>query len=338
MEEMMEALINGRGEQQIQAALELNNLTSKQKHKFVERGMITPLVSMLNSCVYEAIEAALLALLSLAYGSERNKTRIAKSGAIPGLLAILTCQSMTLVELAIATLLILSSCTTNKLAIASSGAIPILVEFLSADKEQNNNGIIDRINITMQGKLDTVATLHNLSTCNQILPSLASSQATIYLLQIIHGWEKSSELVEKATALLEKIVSSSDSALRMTGGALQALVETIEEGNAQCKEHAVGILLLICQSCREEYRGMMLREGVMPGLLQLSVDGTWRARNLASTLLLLLRDSPGNESSRQQLEKNEILEEMMARIDSEDDVYNGTALRMVEQMIAKLSA
>lgn len=67
----MEALIHGGREQQIEAALALSNLTSKQKHKLVERGMIIPLVSMLNSRDYEAIEAALLALLSLAYGSER---------------------------------------------------------------------------------------------------------------------------------------------------------------------------------------------------------------------------------------------------------------------------
>lgn len=66
-----ENLFNGEREAQIQAATELANLSSKQKHKLAERGVIVPLLSMLHSQNYEAIEAALFALLSLAFGSER---------------------------------------------------------------------------------------------------------------------------------------------------------------------------------------------------------------------------------------------------------------------------
>lgn len=66
-----EHLFSGEREAQIQAATELANLTSKQKHKLAERGVIVPLISMLHLQNYEAIEAALFALLSLAFGSER---------------------------------------------------------------------------------------------------------------------------------------------------------------------------------------------------------------------------------------------------------------------------
>lgn len=66
-----ENLFTGEREAQVQAATELANLTSKQRHKLAERGVIVPLVSMLHSEDYEAIEAALSALLSLAFGSER---------------------------------------------------------------------------------------------------------------------------------------------------------------------------------------------------------------------------------------------------------------------------
>lgn len=66
-----EHLFSGEIEAQIQAATELVNLTSKQRHKLAERGVIVPLISMLHSQNYEAIEAALFALLSLAFGSER---------------------------------------------------------------------------------------------------------------------------------------------------------------------------------------------------------------------------------------------------------------------------
>ena len=67
----MENIFSGERESQILAANEVSNLTTKQKHKLAERGVIEPLISMLHSQDYEAIEAALFALLSLAFGSER---------------------------------------------------------------------------------------------------------------------------------------------------------------------------------------------------------------------------------------------------------------------------
>lgn len=69
--EIVENLWNGDGEAQIQAAMELSRLSSKQRHKLAESGVIVPLVSMLHSENYEANEAALCALLGLAFGSER---------------------------------------------------------------------------------------------------------------------------------------------------------------------------------------------------------------------------------------------------------------------------
>lgn len=72
MEDMLvDGLFHGDREARIQAATELAKLSRRQKHMLVERGIIAPLVSMLGSQDYEAIEAALLSLLSLAFGSER---------------------------------------------------------------------------------------------------------------------------------------------------------------------------------------------------------------------------------------------------------------------------
>ncbi|KAF2292262.1 hypothetical protein GH714_018290 [Hevea brasiliensis] len=321
MEEfVVQNLFNGEREAQIQAAAQLGKLTSKQRHKLAERGIISPLISMLQCQDYEAIEAALFALLSLAFGSERNKIRIVKSGLVPVLLELLQCQNGTLTELIIAALLIVSSCTANKLAVTSSGAIPILVGILNGDFANNDDD--DTTNtISIQAKLDAIATLHNLSTCHQTIPSIVASRVVFTLLQIIHSYEKSSQFVEKAMALLENIVTLSENALLQTAstsGAIRALVETIEEGSPQCKEHAVVILLLICQSCREKYRVLILREGVMPGLLQLSVDGTWRAKDTAQELLLLLRDC-SCYGSRSKQSKHELIEQIMQEIDAEGE-------------------
>ncbi|MCI24540.1 U-box domain-containing protein 4-like, partial [Trifolium medium] len=161
---------------------------------------------------------------------------------------------------------------------------------------------------------DAIATLHNLTTCREIIPLIVSSGVIFSLLELIHGSVKSSLLAEKAIGLLENIVSSSESALceaASTGGAIRILVETIEDGSSLGKEHAVG-------------------------LLQLSVDGTWRAKSVAGELLLLLRDCSSYSSRRKQI-NHELIEQMMEEIDAEGDKLADTTLRLVEEMIAKLN-
>lgn len=243
---------------------------------------------------------------------------------------------MELIELTMAAMLILSSCTPNKLVIASSGTIQLLVEMLSLVSTADAKNISS---FSMQARIDAIATLLNLSTCHQILPSIASSGVIFSLLQLIHCSEKSSDLTEKAMALLENIVSFSKNSIHetaSTGGAIRILVEAVEEGSPQCKEHAVGILLHICQSCRDKYRELILMEGVMPGLLQLSVDGTWRAKSMARELLLLLRDC-SNYASTSKQSKHELMEQIMQAIDADGEKVAGTTLRLVEEMITKLS-
>ncbi|KAB2075748.1 hypothetical protein E1A91_A07G250900v1 [Gossypium mustelinum] len=334
---VVENLFNGNRELQIQAATQLSKLGSKQRHKLAETGIISPLISMLQSQDFEAIEASLLALLGLAFGSERNKIRIVKSGIIPVLLELLQCQNEELIELSMAAMLILSSCKANKLIIASSGTIQLLVQILNLVNSDPNN-VINTL-FTNQAKIDAIATLQNLSTCHQIIPLISSSGIIYTLLQLIHTSEKSSDLTEKAMSLLGNIVSWSENSISETTeipGAIRIIVEAMEEGSPQCKEHAVGILLHICQSCRDKYRGLILMEGVMPGLLQLSVDGTWGAKNMARDLLFLLRDCSDYASTSKQ-SKHELMEQIMQAIDADGEKVNGTTLALVQEMINKLN-
>ncbi|CAI9111468.1 OLC1v1011693C1 [Oldenlandia corymbosa var. corymbosa] len=334
---IVEALFSNEREAQVMAAKELGKLASKLRQKLAEKGIISRLVMMLHTQDCEAMEAALLALLSLAFHSERNKVRIANSGAIPALLNIIIQfqnQSEVLIDLSVAALLILSSSTPNKLAIASSGAIQLLIQSLNSQFSENGTQFL-----SIQAQLDVLSTFHNLSTCPQIIPSIVSSGMVCTLLHLVYNLEKSSGLAEKALALLEKVVLSSEIALNEVAEnasvVIQLLVEAIEEGRLNCKEHAVGILLVLCQSCRERYRGMILREGAIPGLLQLSVDGTFKAREKAKSLLQLLRDcSPDCVRKEKQSSKNYLLERVMRQIDG--DERNGIELRIVEEMIAKL--
>ncbi|CDP02056.1 unnamed protein product [Coffea canephora] len=330
---IVEALLSNEREAQILAARELGKLATKLRQKLAERGIISRLVTMLCTQDYEATEAALCALLCLAFHSERNKIRIANSGAIPVLLEIIQCPKESLVDLAAAALLVLSSCSANKLAIAASGAIPILVGSLNSQLAEERGFQ----NLSVQAKLDIISTFHNLSTYPPIIPSIVSSGMVKAMLQLMYGFGKQSEIIEKAMALLEKMVSSSEIALEEVAETaplvIHFLVEAVEEGTPLCKEHAAAALLVICQSCRDRYRGMILREGAMPGLLQLSVDGTSKAREKAKALLQLLRDF-SECRMREERSKNRLLEHVMQQIDKGDTT--GTGLRLVEDMIARL--
>ncbi|KAL8038732.1 hypothetical protein ABFX02_11G126800 [Erythranthe guttata] len=339
---MAEALLYGEREARIMAAREIGNLSTKQKQRLADNGVISPLVSMLHGEDYDSIEAALFALLNLAFGSERNKRCIAKAGAIAAIVKILIefKNNESLMEMGLAALLILSSCSMNKPEIASSGAVQLLLELLDSEFPIGQS-------ISHQVKFDIISTLHNLSTSPQTIPSILLSDGLITLIQLIYEYDNSSDLVEKAMALLESIVSSSEVALSQVcevGGVIRMLVEAVEEGTAACREYAAGILVLICRRCRERYRVMILKEGAMPGVMHLSVDGTWRAREKAKALLLLLRDcnngggggssSSSSSTERVQFSKNVALEEVMREIDRGG--RSGTCVRMVEEMIAKL--
>ncbi|KAL4581577.1 hypothetical protein LXL04_006100 [Taraxacum kok-saghyz] len=322
-----EALLSGDDGAKAAAAEAVTHLTNKQRHKLADFGAIPPLVSMVhNPRDFKSLESALVALLSLAYGNERfvsflrNKIRLAKSGAIPLFINLIQSQIHPLIDDAIAGLLILSSCTSNKPSMATSYTIETL------------NQTLLHHSTTTQAKLDIIVTLHNLSP--YISPSLSSS-TSCSLIHLIHESEKSSRLVEKSMFLLEQLSSTSVTALGAISSAeigIRAVVETIEEGSKQSREYAVGVLLMICESSRERYRGMILCEGAIPGLLQLSLDGTQRARGTAKSLLRLLRDCDGGDGSGGERLKNVVLEEVMGEIYRE-----GTEVGMLEEMIARLT-
>lgn len=261
--------------------------------------------------------------------------RIVKCGAVPVLCQMLQSGSLTLIESSVTALMILSSTSLNKVTIAASGAVQLLlIEILDYSSC-----------VGEQAKLDAISTLLNLSTCARCTPCLVSSGVVVLLVGVLFGLNKASEIVEKTMELMEKLVCSSTEALQEVAnvdGAIQQLIEAVEEGSEQCREHALGVLLVMCRSCKDKYRGLFLREGIMPGLLQVSVDGNWRGREMGRELLEILRDGRGVGKSCESMGscggKGELVERLMEEIDSRGEKGSGRTLRLVEKMIAKLRA
>ncbi|KVH92863.1 Armadillo [Cynara cardunculus var. scolymus] len=258
-------------------------------------------VEVVEALLFGDHEAKIAAAEAVIHLTNKQRHKLADNGAIPPIVSMLHAPpDFKSLESAIFALMSLAYGSERFSLMAASGAIRVLNESLL----ENN---------TTQAKLDIVVTLHNLSTCHQLIPTIVSSSTVSSLIQLINESEKSSKLVEKSMGLLDHIVSSSEIGLKESAIGIRALVEAVEDGSKTCKEYAVGILLLICESSRERYRGMILREGAIPGLLQLSIDGTHRAKRSAKSLLRLLRDC--KKVCRSEMSKNVVLEEVMGEID-----------------------
>ncbi|KAA8524897.1 hypothetical protein F0562_011320 [Nyssa sinensis] len=323
IEEMAEKLINGDLDTKIQAARDIRKLARKSsvktRSKFAAAGVIQPLVLMLVSSNLDAREASLLALLNLAVRNERNKVRIVTSGAIPPLVELLKFQNGSLRELATAAILTLSAAAPNKPTIAASGATPLLVQILSSG--------------SVQGRVDAVTALHNLSTCMENPTEVIDARAVPPLINLLKECKKYSKFAEKTTALLEILSKSEEgrTAISSSEGGILTIVETIEDGSLVSTEHAVGALLSLCQSCRNKYRELILKEGAIPGLLRLTVEGTTEAQERARTLLDLLRDSPPEKRMSSSVLERIVLD-IAARVDGSDKAAE-TAKRLLQDMV-----
>ncbi|MFS7983369.1 putative armadillo-like helical protein [Helianthus anomalus] len=304
----------------IQAAKEIRRLTkTSQRCRRQFSGAIPALVSMLRYPSVDAKAAALLALLNLAVQDEENKISIVDAGALEPIVSFFQLDNLTMEEHATALLATLSASPVKKSTIGASGAIPFLVETL-------NSG-------TPQAKVDAVMALFNLASENDNLNLILKAQPIPYLVNILNSSKKSSKISERCTAVLESLVGFEEGRVALTSeeGGVLAVVEVLERGSPQNREHAVGTLLTMCQSDRCRYREPILKEGVIPGLLELTVQGTPNSQTKAHTLLRLLRESPYPRSENEPDTLENIVCDIISQIGGEEQ--SGNAKQMLADMV-----
>ena len=242
-----------------------------------------------------------------------------EAGALEPIVSFLKSQNLNLQEYATASLLTLSASATNKPIISACGAIPLLVEIL-------RDG-------TPQAKADALMALSNLSTHPDNLSIILETDPVPSIVNHLKTCKKSSKTAEKCCALIESLVDYDKcrTALTSEEGGVLAVVEIVENGTPQSREHAVGALLTMCQSDRCKYREPILREGVIPGLLELTVQGTPKSQPKARALLQLLRESPYPRSEIEPDTLENIVGNIISQIDGEDQ--SGKAKKMLAEMV-----
>ncbi|XP_049384408.1 uncharacterized protein LOC125848569 isoform X2 [Solanum stenotomum] len=304
----------------VQAAKEIRRLTkTSQRYRRHFSNAVKPLVDMLRSESFESNEAALLALLNLAVKDEGNKINIIDAGALEPIISFLQSENAILQDHATAALLTLSASPATKPIISASGVFSLLVEIIRHGSSQ--------------AKADAVMALSNLSTYQDNLLLILRAQPIPSTVSLLKSCKKSSKTTERCTAIIESLMcyeEGRNSLISEDGGVL-AVVEVLESGSAQSREHAVGALLTMCQSDRAKYREPILREGVIPGLLELTVQGTVKSRTKAQTLLRLLRDTPYPRSELEPDTLENIVSNLISQIDCEEQ--SGKAKEMLAEMV-----
>lgn len=242
-----------------------------------------------------------------------------ESGALEPIITFLQSESSNLQEYAAASLLTLSASASNKPVISACGAIPLLVEILRHGSPQ--------------AKVDSVMALSNLSTYPISLSIILEAKPVPYIVSLLKNYKKSSKTAEKCCALIESLLGFEEGRTALTSeeGGVLAVIEVLESGSLQSREHAVGALLTMCQSDRCKYREAFLKEGVIPGLLELTVQGTPKSQSKAHTLLQLLRESTYPKSELEPDTLENIVCNIISQIDG--DEQSGKAKKMLAEMV-----
>lgn len=244
----------------------------------------------------------------------RNKISIIEAGALNPIISFLESDNVIVQEHAAAALITLSASSANKPIIGASAAIPLLVHVLRMGGSRASS--------------DAAMALYNLSTHLDNVALILHANPIPPLITLLKFCNKSSKTAEKSAALIESLVEFEEGrgAVASAEGGILAVVEVVEGGSVRGREHAVGALLTMCERERCKYREAILGEGVIPGLLELTVEGNGRARCRAQTLLRLLRDAA--EEAEAEMVRGEVV---WRKYDDDDD--RGKAEKMVSEMV-----
>ncbi|XP_073013764.1 U-box domain-containing protein 7-like [Typha latifolia] len=257
-------------------------------------GFAEAIVRYLRTAVCErdekAQEVGAMALFNLAVNNNRNKGMLLSAGVIP-LLEKMIVNSETC-EAATALYLNLSCLDEARPIIGSSQAVPFLIRSLQNKDSQSR---------TFQ--LDALYTLYNLSTHASNIPFLVSSGIVDSLHPLLTAgitW------ADKALAIFICLASNPSGKNKMvsTPGLVGSIAAILDTGEPTEQEQSVSCLLILCND-DDDCSQLVLQEGVIPGLVLLSANGTQRAKEKAQKLLKLFREQRQRDLSSTPIQLHE---------------------------------
>ncbi|KFK41527.1 hypothetical protein AALP_AA2G141100 [Arabis alpina] len=252
----------------------LSKRSTDNRILIAEAGAIPVLVNLLTSDDVETQENAVTCVLNLSI-YENNKELIMLAGAVTSIVQVLRAGTMEAKENAAATLFSLSLADENKIIIGASGAILALVDLLE-------NG-------SLRGKKDAATALFNLCIYSGNKGRAVRAGIVNPLVKMLT--DSSPMMVVEALAILSVLASSNDAKAEMLkANAIPPLIDFLQKDQPKNRENAASILLSLCKRDTEKLKSIGRLGAVVP-LMELSRDGTERAKRKANSLLELLRKS-----------------------------------------------
>lgn len=148
-------------------------------------------------------------------------------------------------------------------------------------------GIFNILDSQIQELLEpALKILTNLSSNGEVGSFIIPSELIPKLIPLFEG----DSLASYCIAILKNLCHNQEArvAVAYTDGCIAAIAKLLERDNREDQEHAVSILLVLC-SHRIEFCQLLMEEGVIPGLVSISVNGNKRAVVMAMELLRILK-------------------------------------------------
>lgn len=129
--------------------------------------------------------------------------------------------------------------------------------------------------------------LHNLSSDSDICSQIIHLECIPKLVPFI----SEGRIARYCMVLLKRLCDTEEArvAVAETNGCISSIAELLERGSPEEQEHAVAVLLSLC-SQRVQYCQLVMDEGVIPSLVDISINGNDKAKVTALELLRQLRD------------------------------------------------
>lgn len=293
------------------------NVSTDSDSSFTEhKEEITSLVKNLSCSQLEVQRNAVMKIRMLSKENPENRVLIAKLGAIPPLVHLLSYPDSNIQEHTVTALLNLSIDETNKKLIAREEAIPSIIEVLQngtieargnsaaalfslsmLDENKvtigSSNGIPPLVDLlqngTIRGRKDAATALFNLSI-NQANKARAIKAGIVKpLLQLLK--DKNLGMIDEALSIFLLLASHPEG--RQEIGQLsfiETLVEFMREGTPKNKECATAVLLEL-GSNNSYFILAALQYGVYEHLMDITKNGTNRAQRKANSLLQVMSRS-----------------------------------------------
>ncbi|CAN6446697.1 unnamed protein product [Victoria cruziana] len=154
-----------------------------------------------------------------------------------------------------------------------SKVVPSVVKVLESDIGQS---LAAAINV-----------LYNLSPLSEVQSYLLDSKCISKLTPFLSDAKLAGDIV----GVLHNLVFTAVGRIQIaeTSGCISSVAELLEDSCTEIQEHAVAVLLSLC-SHNTGHRDLVLREGIIPSLVSVSVTGNQNGKEGALKLLKYLRD------------------------------------------------